>query len=318
MGWGEVRTRLTAWSLQLSRRLFLATCLLPAAVALQGCGGDSGNGNTGGPLRVVATTAVVGQIAEELGQDRVELTVLIPPGADPHDFQLTTEARRAIEDAALILQHGLGLDEFLDLAADPSRSEIRVVSAGATLRVLDGEADPHVWLDADNAQTMIENVASAFIEADPEGADIYRTRADAYTARVRAADEAAAAAISAVPAAERVVITNHDSLGYLLDRYGIRSAGSVIPGLSTAAEPSARDIARLIQSIREDGVRLIVAEGSVEPRIARQIAADTGATIIDDLYGDTLGEPGTDTGSVDGVILFDITRIAEALLSSAP
>ncbi|MFQ5382793.1 MAG: metal ABC transporter substrate-binding protein, partial [Dehalococcoidia bacterium] len=203
-----------------------------------------------------------------------------------------------------------------DLATGSSGSDVAAISSGVTLRVVDGEPDPHVWLDADNAQVMIENVAAALSAADPDGAEAYGEAAHAYVARVQAADRAAAAAIGPVPPGDRVVITNHDSLGYLLDRYEIRSAGSVIPGLSTAAEPSARDIAGLIRAIRQGKVRLIIAEGSVEPRIARQIAADTGATIIDDLYGDTLGEPGTPTGTIDGVILFDVERIAEGLLAA--
>lgn len=290
--------------------------LLIAAVAAAACGGSGEPASGRGPLRVVATTAVLGQIAGEVGQGRIELVVLIPPGADPHDFQLTTDARRAIEDADLILQHGLGLDEFLDLATGSSGSDVAAISSGVTLRVVDGEPDPHVWLDADNAQVMIENVAAALSAADPDGAEAYGEAAHAYVARVQAADRAAAAAIGPVPPGDRVVITNHDSLGYLLDRYEIRSAGSVIPGLSTAAEPSARDIAGLIRAIRQGKVRLIIAEGSVEPRIARQIAADTGTTIIDDLYGDTLGEPGTPTGTIDGVILFDVERIAEGLLAA--
>jgi len=289
----------------------LATLFIVALGGLACAGGDDEGGD--GRLPVVATTAIIAALADEIGGDRISLTVLIPAGTDPHEFELRSRDRRAIDRARVLLRHGVGLDAFLDDVVKPGDARATTVTDNIRARVVDGETDPHAWHDADNVAVMIDNIARALAAADPDGAPAYEAAAAAYRETIAAADREARALIETVPPSQRVVVTNHDSLGYFLDRYGIRSAGSVIPGLSTAADPSAKDIADLVGIIRSEGVRAILAEGSVDPKIARQLAADTGVRIVDDLFGDTLGPPGSEAATVHGMLVYNARRISDAL-----
>ena len=290
--------------------ILLGCLLFVALLAASSCGGSESDD---GRLQVVATTAVIGALVDEVAGTQVSLTVLIPAGVDPHEFELRTSDRRAVDGADVLLRHGLGLDDFLGGVIDSDDSRLRTISDGASLREVNGNTDPHIWLDADNARVMLENVLAALTAADPESGAEYSTRAAAYAEQLSESDAQARGLIEKIPQADRVVVTNHDSLGYFLDRYAIESVGSVIPGLSTAAEPSARDVAELIELIDSRGVGAVLAEGSASPRIAAQLAADTGIPIVDDLHGDTLGAAGSGTDTLHGVILHNAERIATAL-----
>jgi ABC-type Zn uptake system ZnuABC Zn-binding protein ZnuA len=298
-----------------SQRLlgFLAIGLLAIFSA---CGSEDGGGSD--RTRVVATTAVIGALAEEVGQDHIEVTVLAKAGVDPHDFALTASSRRAIEDADVILRNGIGLDDYLeDVLADDS-DKVITVTEGITIRHPDEdhgheEGDPHVWHDPANVKVMVSGIAGALSDADPDNAAAYEANAKAYKLVLDRTDAEIQALIDSIPAEHRLIVTNHDSIGYFIDRYGLEFVGAVIPGTAGTASPSARDVAEIVDLIRETGARAIFSESSIDPKVARQIATDTGIAIVDDLYGDTLGEPGSGAETVDGMLLANAHTIAEAL-----
>jgi ABC-type Zn uptake system ZnuABC Zn-binding protein ZnuA len=291
--------------------LFLLPLL--AAFPLVACGDDDADDGDG--VQVVATTAVIGALTREVAQDNVRLSVLISPGVDPHDYEPTAADLRRIGGAKLVLKNGLHLDDFLDRAISSAGGNARVVTVtdGIQPRVVDGEEDPHVWHDPANVQVMVANIADALAEADPQNAAVYRDRAEAYARQLHEVDQQIRDLIESIPPPNRKMVSNHDSFGYFNDRYGIEFIGAVLPGLGTSSEPSAREIADLIETIRRENVKAIFAEETVEPRIARRIAEDTGVQIIDDLYGDSLGEPGSGAETVDGLLLYNARKIAEAL-----
>ncbi len=310
--------------------IFAAALLSTVALFATACGSNGGDGrDDDGRLRVVATTAQIGALVHEVGGDKVSITTLIGPGVDPHDYELTSDARKAVDASAVILRNGVGLDDFLDdvLEDGDNEKKLTTVSDGASLRDAQealeghsaddghdhGDEDPHIWHDIDNVKVMVHHIADALQAADAANAATYRANADAYLAVLDRTDMEIRALIETIPAANRKVVTNHDAFGYFLDRYGLEFIGAVIPGTSTQAEPSAKDIAAIVELIRSEGVKAIFSESSVDPKVAAEIAKDTNVRIVDDLYGDSLGEPGSDAATVHGMLLANARTITEAL-----
>ena len=288
-----------------------------ASTLIVACAADPGP--SGGELRVVATTTQVGAAAQEVGGDAIALTVLLAPGVEAHDFELRPEQGAALEQADVILVSGAGLEDWLadTIAAIGAEDRVRDLSEGVPLRrdEATGAVDPHYWLSAPNAVTMVENVRSALTDADPDGADGYGDRAAAMIERLESADAEVRALIDAVPVGERGIVTDHDALGYFIDEYGLRFVGSVFPSLDVSAEPSAQEIEELVALIREEGVTAIFTESSIDPRLAEAVAAETDARLVDEpLYTDSLGPAGSGADTLDGLLLHDARVIRDGLL----
>ena len=240
------------------------------AAALTACGGPSASGDGGVP--VVATTTQVGSIAAELGGDAIDLTVLLKPGIEAHDFEITPAAGAAIEQATLILESGAGLETWLDDAIETIGGEDRVrdLSEGVDLRSSEeGDVDPHYWMSAPNAIVMVENARDALIQAVPAAADSIGERADVLIGRLEDADREVRALIDEIPADRRKVVTDHDALGYFLDEYGLEFVGSVFPSLDVSADPSAREVEDLVNLIRENDVHVDLRGVGGEPAARR-------------------------------------------------
>ena len=288
-----------------------------ASTLIVACAADPGP--SGGELRVVATTTQVGAAAQEVGGDAIALTVLLAPGVEAHDFELRPEQGAALEQADVILVSGAGLEDWLadTIAAIGAEDRVRDLSEGVPLRTDEatGAVDPHYWLSAPNAVTMVENVRSALTDADPDGADGYGDRAAAMIERLESADAEVRALIDEVPVGERGIVTDHDALGYFIDEYGLRFVGSVFPSLDVSAEPSAQEIEELVALIREEGVTAIFTESSIDPRLAEAVAAETDARLVDEpLYTDSLGPAGSGGDTLDGLLLHDARVIRDGLL----
>lgn len=176
-----------------------------------------------------------------------------------------------------------------------------------------GEFDPHVWLDPERAQVMVDNVEAALSAADPDNAEAYRANAAAYNAVLDETRNEIQAIIDEIPAEHRKMVTNHDAFGYFAEAFGLEIVGAVIPSTTTGAEPSAQATAELLDVIEREGVRAIFAESSINPGLAETLARDAGVAIVDDLYADSLGEPGSGAETIDGMLLANARTIADAL-----
>jgi ABC-type Zn uptake system ZnuABC Zn-binding protein ZnuA len=274
-----------------------------------------------GRLRVVATTTQVGEVAREVGGDDIALTILLKPGAEAHEFEITTKTAAAIERSDLILESGAGLEVWLEgaLATIGGADRLRDMSEGVALRAPDdaedaGEVDPHYWLTAPNASHMVENVQAALSAARPELASEFADRAAAYLVRLESTDVEIRRLMAEIPAERRGIVTNHDAIGYFLAEYGLRFVGSVFPSLDVSAEPNPSQLAALADTIRREGVTAIFSESAVNPKLARAIADETGARVVDQpLYTDSLGLPGSGAETLDGMLLHDARVIHDAL-----
>lgn len=305
------------------RRLLLLLGLMLGVAALTACSGEMPSPSDG-RLRVVATTTQVGEAARVVGGDDISLTVLLRPGAEAHEFEITPPAAAFIEKADLILESGAGLETWLEdaLTTIGASDQLRDMSAGIALRAPDdpaeaSEVDPHYWLAAPNAIHLVENVRDALSAARPDLAGGFTTRAAAYVARLQAADVEIRRLMAEIPAGRRGIVTNHDALGYFMAAYGLHFVGSIFPSLDVSAEPNPAQLAELADSIRSEGVTAIFSESAVNPRLATAIADETGAHVVDTpLYTDSLGPPGSAGATLDGMLLHNALVIHDALVGS--
>lgn len=297
-------------------------------VALAACGGlDDGTG-ADGDFAVVATTTQVGAIVEEIGGEDVKLTVLLEPGIEAHDFEMSPAAGAAVEEADLILKSGAGLESWLDDALETigGTERVRDLSEGIALRSAFAEAgheedghdedvDPHYWLSVPNAIAMVENARAALTDAAPEAASDIDERSDTLIRRLESADAEIRALIDEIPPEQRAVVTDHDALGYFLDEYGLRFIGSIFSSLDVSAEPGAQEIEALVSDIRNEGVRAIFVESALNPRLARAVADETDATLVaEPLYTDSLGPEGSGADTLDGMLLHNARILHDGLL----
>jgi ABC-type Zn uptake system ZnuABC Zn-binding protein ZnuA len=291
----------------------LALAIAAGALLAVACGNEAP-----GDAPVLATTAVIAALAKPVAGDLLPVRAMVAPGVDPHEFEPKPADVRLVKGAKLILRNGIGLDAFLDKIVSGSKARVVTVTDGLTLRADTDDRgqkteDPHVWHSAENDRLIVAKIAEAFAELDPPNAAKYRENARVYQERLEAVDREIRQQIATVPPERRKMVTDHYAFGYYIDRYGLRYVGAVIPSTSTSAEPSAKDLAALTQTIRAEGVPAIFAESSVDPKVARRIAQDTGVRIVDDLYGDSVGVAGSGAESVDGMLLANTKKIVEAL-----
>jgi ABC-type Zn uptake system ZnuABC Zn-binding protein ZnuA len=283
------------------RRIGLvAACL--AALVVAGCsasGGGAGGDRTGGGggLRVVATSTQVADLAANVGGDRVQVTSLLKPGIDPHDYEPSPADIDAIAHADLVLENGVGLEAWLGDTIDSSGFDGPVVdtSQGVRLRMAGGAADPHIWQDPRNAERMAANIERGLAAAEPSAATTFQANLAAYTRQLQALDSEVQRQIDSL--ANKKLVTNHDAFGYYIDRYGLQFVGSVIPSFDSSAELSGRDIRDLVAEIKATRVKAVFSETSLPPRTAETIGREAGVKVVTGegaLYGDTLGPPGSD------------------------
>jgi len=301
-----------------------ASGLILLATVFSACGGGNGDSPTTSTpaadtkLHVVATTVQITALTKEVGGDKIQLTGIIPAGADAHEFEPKPSDLTSIENAELILRHGIGLDDWLDdtLEAGNDATVVTVTDGITTAKdEEDGEEidDPHVWHDPDNDKIMIDDISKALDNADPDNELTYDANAAAYKQKLDETKAQVQWMIDEIPAENRKLVTNHDAFGYFARAFGLEVVGAVIPSISTQSEPSAKDTADLLDTIRQQHVKAIFAESSVNSQLATTLANDAGVTIVDDLYGDSLGPPGSGADTVDGMLLTNARKIADAL-----
>ena len=313
----------------LLRALGSLVLLSSVVAALAGC--DSGTQSaptptgaapaasaSGAKLNVVATTTQIRSMAESVAGDLADVRSILTPGADPHEFEPNPSDVTAISTATLVLKNGVGLDDWMDkiIPNAGGNRPLVDVSKGVPLRKGDEaepKGDPHIWFSVPNAMTMTTNIRDALIQVDPSHADAYKANTDAYLSKLNDLDKYIMDQIATVPPDQRKMVTNHDAFGYYIDRYGLTFVGSIIPSMSTDAEPSAQDVADLIQKIKAENVKAIFLESSINPKLAQQIAQEANVKVVDTLYGDSLGEAGTPGATYEGMMRFNTDTIVSAL-----
>lgn len=332
--------------------MFVATiAIIAIAPTLYACGSDpetSSKGNAA--IEVVATTTQIGDLVRNVGGDRAAVSQIMEPGSDPHGFEPRPSDVAAAATAVLLFSNGQELDPWAERLAGDSGGNAEVVDLSANLPDLapsdeleehgaehghedehaghdhgadqahpeaahdhDSEFDPHWWHDPRNAIAAVSVIAERLTQADPEGAAEYEGNAKRFSDRIETVDRQIARCMTRIPAERRKLVTDHEAFGYFANRYGLEVVGTVIPALTTEAQPSARDLHELADEIEHEGVTAIFPETSLSPKLAEAIAAQTGASADHALYGDTLGPPGTDGATYLGMMEANAQAIADGL-----
>jgi ABC-type Zn uptake system ZnuABC Zn-binding protein ZnuA len=265
----------------------------------------------------VATTTQLADFTRRVGGERVAVAQLLQPNTDPHEYEPTPSDVTEVSRASVVVENGLGLDGWLDaVVANAGGDPARVVATDGTNVLPGGEGgspDPHAWLDPLNAETMVRNIAAGLSAADPEGAPIYQANADRYVDEIETMDRDLMTRIAAVPPSARTIVTDHDAFGYFATHYGIEVVGTVIPSLSTAAEPAAKDLVALTETIRRENVRTVFPESSVDPRLEQALADEAGASLGDPLFADSLGPADGAAGTYLGMMRSNMDAIVAGI-----
>lgn len=292
--------------------------LMVSAASLVACGGDDFTPPDNDP-NIVVTTSILGDVVNNLAGTDVDLQVLMPPGADPHDFAPSAQQAAAMREADALIVNGLGFEEgLLDTIEAAEADGVLVITAVNAIEPLrfgdEGVGDPHFFPDPVRMRQAAQLIAEELVTKLPfldtpafqEGVDTYLTELDALDAEVEGL-------LAGIPAERRVLVTNHEVFGYFADRYGFEILGAVVPGGSTLAEPSAADLADLAALIEERGVPAVFADTSSPTRLADALAAEGADVEVAELYSESLGDPGSDGDTYIEMVRTNAERIAAAL-----
>ncbi len=262
-------------------KTFAVALVLAASLILSGCIEQPRGDIRGDKLIVVATIQPLGEFVRAVGGDRVDVMVLLPPGAEPHTFEPTPAQMKRLEDADLYVKNGAGLELWLERF---SSEGLRVVdsSEGVELIYLNGIPDPHIWLSPRSAAIQVENICRALIEVDPEGREYYEKNRDVYINELRGLDEYLKSRLSR--ASGRIFVVDHPAWSYLARDYNLVQI-AIEEG---EREPGPRRIAYIIKTVKDNNIKAILVEPEFNPKMAEVIASEAGCQVveIDPLAGD--------------------------------
>jgi zinc/manganese transport system substrate-binding protein len=285
-------------------------------------------------LPVVASFSILGDLVKNVGGDRVALTTLVGPDGDAHVYSPTPADAKKVAEAKLVFVNGLGFEGWMERLVEASDSKAEVVTASAGVVPIPGEEeedhdhaagnkqaeehehganDPHAFQSIPNGKIYVANIRDALIKADPAGKADYEANAAGYLAKLDALDAEVRAAVGHIPEGQRKIITSHDAFGYFGKTYGFEFLAP--QGISTDAEPSARDVAALVKQIKADGVKAIFVENITDKRLIEQIARESGAVIGGELFSDALSPPDGPAGTYIDMFRHNIRALSAALSS---
>lgn len=318
--------------------------LVPLSLLLASCssGGVSPDDDSAGDVVAVATTTQLGDVASQVAECAGgTVATLMGPGDDPHDFSVSSSQVADMARAGLVIANGLGLEAGLGSALDNAEADgatiLEVAELVDPIPFEEGHAhaddptdadpvddaaeddhghdhggqDPHVWHDVSRMAAAAEEIGAALAEST--GDDAYAACGTEVREELDGLHLEISAIYEEIPQENRVIISDHAAFGYLADAYGFEVAGVVIPGGSTDAEPSSEDLAALVETIRETGVRAIFSNNAAANALVDAVAGEVGEVEVVELFEGSLGEPGSEGGTYAEAMLANAHRIAEAL-----
>lgn len=285
-------------------------------------------------LKVLAVETFLADIARNVAGERSKVSAMLPVGADPHGYDPTPSDIIKVANSNVLVVNGAGFEEFLERLLKNAGGVHRVIDASAGLKSRTpqkGEEvqreevgdqggehkhheweDPHFWMSPVNVIKYVENIKDGLTQADPPGAAVYSANADTYIAKLKDLDRWIEAQVKQIPPDRRLLVTNHESLGYFADRYGFKIIGTIVPSVSPEASPSAQQLAHLIDRIKASGVHAIFLETGTNQQLPKQVARDTGVK-VEELYDHSLSEPGGPAPDYIAMMKYDATTIVDAL-----
>jgi manganese/iron transport system substrate-binding protein len=299
------------------RPAFALAPVVLAALLLAACAGPAAP--SPGALTVVTTTSVFADMVGRVGGDRVTVHSLVPRGADVHTFDPAPADAQAISSARLIVMNGLGLDDWLTgVVEDAGTANTPLLKLAESIPAAEliaadpaegGGANPHLWMAAKYGRAYAAQIAAGLAQIDPAGKATYDSNLASYDAELADLDTWIRAQFAPLSPESRRIVSFHDAFPYFAREYGLEVVGVVVP--APGQEPSAGEIAALIQAIRSSHVKAVLSEAQFDDRLVQTIAAETGAKVVSDLYDDSLGNPPVD--SYVGLMKWDTDQLIQAL-----
>ena len=295
-----------------------ATALALLAVLVAGCSSAAtpSQSAAAGPLQVVATTTVFAEMVQEVGGSFVQATSLVPANGDVHTFEPKPSDIRTVAGAKLLVMNGLGLDDWVEKTiTNAAASGTPLVKLGESLPGVDyiggesGGQNPHLWMNVGYGLLYVDRIEGALAAADPTHAAAYESQAAAYKTRLSDLDTWVRQQVETIPVANRKLVAFHDAFPYYARAYGITIVGVAVA--APGQDPSAGYTADLINAIRAAGVKAIFSEAQFPKKLIDALAAETGTTVVADLYDDALGDPPITT--YEAVIRWDTEQLVKAL-----
>ncbi|MBV9127849.1 MAG: zinc ABC transporter substrate-binding protein [Verrucomicrobia bacterium] len=271
------------------------------------------------PLKVVSLSTVLSDLARNVGGDKVQVIELVKAGVDPHEFQPSPGDVQQVAGADVVLVSGKGLEGYLSrLEQSSGGGSGKFVDVGSgvgpSLRLKEDKKtveDPHWWHSIANVKKAVGVVRDAFGKADPADGAAFAAAATAYSARLDALDKEIKLKVAELPREKRKLVTSHDAFQYFARDYGFRIYP--IEGVSTEAQPSSKDVAELIETIKKQGVKAVFFENIENPKVVAAITQETGAKVGGELYADGLGAPDSDAATYEAMMRHNVTTIVNAL-----
>ncbi|MDE3091360.1 MAG: zinc ABC transporter substrate-binding protein [Chloroflexota bacterium] len=287
------------------------------------CAPASAPATTKPTLNVLATETFLADIAQNVAGAREKVNALMPVGIDPHSFEPTPADIKKVADSNVLIINGAGVESFMARLLENAGGKRLVIEAskGLTSRKpsagepvdADNPVDPHFWLDPNNVVKYVENIRDGLSQVDPNGAAAYAANAAAYIAKLKELDQWIADQVKPLPPARRLLVTNHEEFGYFADRYGFKIIGAIIPSFSTDASPSAQQLAQLIDHVKSSKAPAIFLEISANPQMANQVARETGAKLVTDLYTHSISDANGPAPTYIDMMKYDVKMIVDAL-----
>ncbi len=309
-------TAARAWALAVLA-ILLAACqsaASPSPTTSPNSGSGPGDSPATAAVRVVTTTTIFADIVHAVGGDRVTVTSIIPAGVGPEDYEPKPDDARRISDATLIVSNGVGLDDFLEnlIASGAAGQTPRLVlGEGIPALTVDGEPNPHFWLDPTLVKHYyLPKIVARLSELDPADKATYEANAAAYGSQLDALDAELKAKIQEIPQANRKLVTFHDAFPYFARHYGFEIVGVMLENVGQ--EPTAADLAALVDNVKAAHVKAVFSEAQFSPKLSQTLAQEAGvASVVTTLYNDALGPAPADTYL--GVMRWNVDEIVKAL-----
>jgi manganese/iron transport system substrate-binding protein len=274
--------------------------------------------STGQP-RVVTTSTILEDLTDRVGDDQIQLTGILAPGADPHVYEPVPADSRALEQAALIFYNGYNLEPALIQLIQAAGVQAEKVAVGEVVSPLGLTKerrmvpDPHVWGDVQNVIRMVEVIRDELIQLSPDQEAKFNQNAAQLITQLQQLDTWIGQQIATIPASQRKLVTTHDAFQYYGNAYGLTIVGTLI-GISTEEQPSAQTTQRLIEAVKDSGVPTIFAETTINPALIRTVAEEAGVSVAPQaLYSDSIGAPGSGADSYIQMMVTNTRTIVEAL-----
>jgi len=264
-------------------------------------------------LKVVASFSILGDMVQQVTGDLAEITTIVGPDADAHVYTPNVDDARAVTNANVIFVNGLGFETWSKTLIETSgtKAKVFVATQGITPLKVDGEIDPHAWNALTNGVIYVRNIAKAMAEADPKNAKAYDANASAYIAKLEKLHKRTVTELNALPEDNRTVVTAHDAFGYLANAYKLKFLAP--QGIDTEAEPSAKELAKLIDQLKREKVAALFVENITSPALVEQIAKETGLKIGGRLFSDALSVKGGPATSYLAMFEHNLGVILKAL-----